>query len=79
MEDEDVDVVGGIHEAGVSGYEFDGFTLSKILRRKRFAKKSVFEGAVYTTHLPECEFSNLQHLPLTCLLKTLCWAVIGHC
>ena len=33
--DEDVDVVGGVDEVGVSGYESEGFTLSKILRRKR--------------------------------------------
>ena len=34
-EDEDVDVVGGVDEVGVSGYESEGFTLSEILRRKR--------------------------------------------
>ena len=65
-EDEDVDVVGGVDEAGVSGYESEGFTLSKILRRKRLAKKSVSEGVVDTAHLPQGEFSNLQHLPIAC-------------
>ena len=39
--DEDVDVNGGVDDVGVSGYESEGFTLSKILRRKRLAKKNV--------------------------------------
>ena len=61
-EDEDVDVVGGVDEVGVSGYESEGFTLSEILRRKRLEKK-VCEGVVDTAHLPQCEFSNLHQLP----------------
>ena len=32
VEDEDVDVVGGIDEAGVPGYESAGFALSEIFR-----------------------------------------------
>ena len=74
-EDEDVDVLGGVDDVGVSGYEFEGFTLSKNLRRKRLAKNNVSEGVVDTSHLPQCEFSNLQHLPLTFLLEFLCWPV----
>ena len=74
-EDEDVDVVGGVDEVGVSGYESEGFTLSEILRRKRFEKK-VSEGVVDTAHLPQCEFSNLPKLPLALLLEFLCWPVI---
>ena len=69
-EDEDVDVVGGVDEVEVSGYEFEGFTLSVILHRKRLAKKNV------TAHLPQCEFSYLHHLPLAFLLEFLCWPVI---
>ena len=61
--DEDVDVVGGVDEIGVSGYESEGFTLSEILRRKRLEKK-VSEGVVDTAHLPQCEFSNIHQLPL---------------
>ena len=38
-EDDDLDVVGGVDEVGVSGYESEGFTLSEILRRKRLEKK----------------------------------------
>ena len=70
MEDEDeaVDVVGGVDEVQVSGYESQGFTLSQMLRRKRLAKKNVSKGGVGTGHLHQCEFSNLQHLPLTLLL-----------
>ena len=74
-EDEDVDVVGGVDEVGVSGYDSEGFTLSEILRRKRLEKK-VSEGVFETTHLPQCEFSNLHHLPLALLLEFLCWPVI---
>ena len=74
-EDEDVDVVGGVDAVGVSGYESEGFTLSETLRQKRLAKKNVPEGVVDTAHLPQCEFSNLQHLPLALLLEFLCWPV----
>ena len=69
--DEDIDVVGGVDEVGASGYESEGFTLSEILRRKRLEKK-VSEGVVDTTHLPQCEFSNLHQLPLALLLEFLC-------
>ena len=75
VEDEEVHVVCGVDELGVSGYESEGFTLSEILRRKKFTKKSVSEGVVDTIHLPQCEFLNLQHLPLTFLLEYLCWPV----
>ena len=75
-EDENVDVVGGVEEVGVSGYEYEGFTLSENLRRNRLAKRNVSEGVADTAHLPQCQFSNLQHLPLTFLLKFLCWPVI---
>ena len=52
-EDEDVDVVGGVDEVGVSGYESEGFTLSEIRRRKRLEKK-VSDGVPDTTQLPHC-------------------------
>ena len=74
--DEDVHVVGCVDEVVVSGHESEGFTLSEILRPKRLADKSVSEVVVDTAHLPQCEFSNLQHLPLTFLLEFLCWPVI---
>ena len=51
-EDEDVAVVGGVDEVGLSGYESEGFTLSEILRRKRL-EKSVSEGVMDTAHLPQ--------------------------
>ena len=72
---EDVDVVGGIDEVGVSGYEAERFRLSEILRCKRLEKK-VSEGVVDTAHLPQCEFSNLYQLPIALLLEFLCWPVI---
>ena len=65
-EDEDVDVVSGVDEVEVSGYESEGFTLSEILRRKRLEKR-VSEGVVDTAHLPQYEFSNLHQLPLAFL------------
>ena len=72
-EDEDFDVVGGVHEVG-SGYDSEGFTLSEILHRKRLEKR-VSEGVVDTAHLPQCKFSNLHQLPLALLLEFLCWPV----
>ena len=68
-EDEDVDVVGGVDEDGVSGSESECFTLTEILRRRRLPKRNVSQGVVDTTHLPQCEFSKLQRLPLTLLLE----------
>ena len=65
-EDGDIDVVGGVDEVGVSGYESEGFTLSEILRRKRLEEK-VSEGVVDTAHLPQFQFSNLHQLPLALL------------
>ena len=67
-EDEDVDVVGGVDEVGVSGYESEGMTLSEILRCKRL-EKNVSEGVLDTAHLPQCEFSNLHRLPLALLFR----------
>ena len=73
-EDDDVDVVGGVDEVGVSGYESEGFTLSEILRRKRL-EKNVSECVVDTAQLPQCEFSNLHQLLLALLLEFLCRSV----
>ena len=70
-EDEDVDVVDGVDESGVFGYESGGFTLSEVFRRERLAKKIVSEGVVDTAHLPQCELSNLHLLPLALLLQFL--------
>ena len=75
-EDEGVVVVVGVDVVGVCGYESEGFTLSENLRRKRLAKRNVSEGVVNTAHLPQCEFLNLQYLPLASLLEFLCWPVI---
>ena len=65
-EDADVDVVGGVDEVGLSGYESEGFTLSEILRRKRLGK-NVSEGVIDTAHLPQ--LSNLHRLPLALLFR----------
>ena len=71
-EDDDVDVVGGVDQVGVSGYESEGFTLSEILRRKKLEKK-VSEGVVDTPHFLQCEISNLHQLAIALLLEFLCW------
>ena len=73
-EDEDVDVVGGVDEVGLSGYESEGFTLSEILGRKRLGK-NVSEGVIDTAHLPQCEFSILHRLALALLFRIFCWPV----
>ena len=62
-EDEDVDVIGGVDEGGLSGYVSERLTLSEILRRRRLGK-NVSERVIDTAHLPQCEFSNLHRLPL---------------
>ena len=67
-EDEDVDVVGGVDEVAVSGYESEGLTLSEILRRKRLEKK-VPEGVVDTAQFPQFEFSDLHQLPLAFAIR----------
>ena len=74
--DEDVDVDGDVEEAGVTGYESEGFRFSEILRRKKLAKRNVLEVVVDTAQLPQCEFSNLQHQSLNFLKEFLCWPVI---
>ena len=56
VEDEDVDVVGGVADVGVSRYESEGFTLSEILCRRRLSIRTV----AHASHLPQCKFSNLQ-------------------
>ena len=62
-EDEEVDVVGGVDEVELSGYESEGFTQSEILHRQRLGEK-VSERVIDTAHLPQCECSNLHRLSL---------------
>ena len=74
-EDKDVVFVGGVADVGVFRYESEGFTLSD----KKLSGKRMSEGVVDISHLPQCEFANLQHLPLTSQLENLCWLVIEFC
>ena len=76
VEEEDVNVVGGVDKVGVSVYESQGSTLSESLLLRRRSRKNVSKGVVDTTHLPQCEFLNLQLLPITFLLEFFCWPVI---
>ena len=78
VEDEDVDVVIGVDEQ-VPGYEFEGFTLSEIFRRKRLSKENLSRGFVDTAHFPQCEFSSFQQIPFTFLLEIVWWPIIEFC
>ena len=69
-EDADVDVVGGVDEVGVSGYESEGFTLSEILRRKR-PEKNVSEGVLMSFI---CEIiMNISYINLLRLMSNNLW------
>ena len=77
--DEDVYIVACVDDVGVSGYESEGFTLSEILRRKLLSKRSVSEGLVDTSLLPQWAFANLKTLPITLPLENPCWSVNKSC
>ena len=70
VEDEDVYVVDGVADLGVSGYESEGFTLTQIFRRKRLSNRTVPEGVVDTSHLLQ-NFSTLQHIQSTFQIEIL--------
>ena len=76
LKDEDVNVVGGVDEVGVPGYKSEGFTLSEILQKKKRSEIKLSEGVVYTYHVPQYDFSNVQALQSTLLLEIVCWLVI---
>ena len=76
VEDKDVNIVAGFEDAGVSGYESEGFTLSETLLRKRLSQRRVSEGAVDPSQLPQCQLPKFRRLPLTFPLELLCWPVI---
>ena len=62
-EDEDVDVVGGVDDVGVSWYESDGLMLSEIIRRKRLAKKmwARVSSTPLTFHNVSFQTFNIYH------------------
>ena len=76
IEGEDVDVVCGAPALVISGFEFQGFIFSEIVRGRRLEGQTLSEGVIDTARPPQCELSNLQNLPLTFLLEFLCWPVI---
>ena len=69
IEGEDVDVVCGAPALAISGFESHGFIFSEIFRRKGLKGHTFAERVVDTAQSPECEFSNLQKIPLTFLLE----------
>ena len=68
IEVEDFDVVCGAPALAISGFESQGFIFSEIVRWKGLEGQTLSEGVVDTTRPPQCEFSNLQNLPLIFLL-----------
>ena len=73
---EDVDVVCGAPALAICRFECQGFIFSEILRSKRLEGQTLSEGVIDTTRPPQCEFSNIQNLPLTFLLEFLSWPVL---
>ena len=62
---EDIDVVGSAPVWAVFGFESEVFSFSEIVRRKGLIGPTLTDGVVSTSQLAQCEFSNLQILPLT--------------
>ena len=60
-----VDVVYGAPALPISGFEYQGFTFSEIVSGKWLDGQTLSEGVIDTARPPQCEFSNLQKLPLT--------------
>ena len=72
IEDEDDNVVCGTPALAISGFESQGFIFSEIVRRKRLEGHTLsFDVFVDTARPPQCEFSNLQSLPLIFYLDFL--------
>ena len=65
IEGEVVDVVCGALALAIFGFESPVFIFSETVRRKKLKGQTLSEGVVDTTRPPQCEFSNLQNLPLT--------------
>ena len=76
IEGEDVDVVCGAPALAISGFQLQGFIFSDIVRRKGLEGLNLSEGVPDTTRPPQCEFSNLQTIPVTFYLEFLCWPVL---
>ena len=56
---EDVDVFCGAPALVISGFEFQDFICSEIVRRRGLVGQTLSKGVVKTTRPPQCEFSNL--------------------
>ena len=52
IEGEDVVVVCGAPALAISGFEYQGFTFSEIVRRRRLEGKTLYEGVVDTARPP---------------------------
>ena len=62
IEDEGVVVVCGL---AISDFESEDFSFSENVLQEGLKGQTLSEGAVDTTRPPQCEFSNLEKLPLT--------------
>ena len=76
IEGEDVDVVCGAPALAIFGFQLQGLIFLETVRRKGLDGQTLSEGVFDTARPPQCEFSNLRHLPLTFCLEFLCWPVI---
>ena len=61
----DVDVVYGAPALAISGFKSKGFIFSEIVRGQWQEGQTLSEGVFDTARAPQCEFSNLQNLPIT--------------
>ena len=52
------------------------YHFSETVPGKRLEGQTLSESVVDTARPPQCEFSNVQFVPLTILLEFLCWPVI---
>ena len=59
-EGENVDVVCDAPALAISGFEFQDFIFSEIIRWKGLDGQILSEGVVNTARPPQCEFSNLH-------------------
>ena len=65
IECEGVDVVCGAPALAISAFKLQGFIISQVVHKKRLDGPTLSEGVFDTARPPQCEFSNLQPLPLT--------------
>ena len=74
---EDADVTCNAPALAICGFELRRYIFSETVRWKKLERQTLSEIVDDTARPPQCEFSNLQYLPLTFLLDFICWPVIN--